>query len=326
MLLLPLLLLLPPTSSTLLPRQSTKSRLTPPPGCLSVGPTQAHKTLTAGLAALPPSRQSCIFLHPGTYAGQTNITSRTALLTIYGSTSDTSDFRANTATLTNTLSSPDAGSLIASATLHVDVPHFAMYNVNVRNGYGKGKQAVALSATGTHVYHGVALSSYQDTLYARAGTQLYTSSHITGAVDYIFGMASVWISHSVLTSTGSGAITASGRSTPSDPAWIVISKSKIEGKEDLKGRVLLGRPWRVHARVMFQECVLGDVVSKSGWGPMAKDAKPLFYEYANTGPGAGGKERKMSTAAKGLVGVEEVLGRGWREWAGDVAAGSVDGK
>lgn len=43
-------------------------------------------------------------------------------------------------TVTHTISSADAGSLDASSTINVKSANFNMYNINVKNGYGKGAQ------------------------------------------------------------------------------------------------------------------------------------------------------------------------------------------
>lgn len=123
-------------------------------------------------------------------------------------------------TITHKLSSPDAGSLDASATLNVKSASFALYNVNVENTYGKGAQAVALVANGDKQgYYGVSFKGYQDTLYAKSGDQYYSNCYMEGAVDYIFGDASAWFGECVIASNGGGAITATSRETSSDPAW-----------------------------------------------------------------------------------------------------------
>jgi pectinesterase len=67
-------------------------------------------------------------------------------------------------TITHTISSSEAGSLDASSTINVVSDNFNLYNINVANGYGKGAQAVALTANGDKQgYYGCQFDGYQDT-------------------------------------------------------------------------------------------------------------------------------------------------------------------
>jgi pectinesterase len=73
-------------------------------------------------------------------------------------------YKSNTVTITHTISSPEAGTLDASSTINAKSDNFKMYNVNVVNGYGKGAQAVALTANGNQQgYYGCQFDGYQDT-------------------------------------------------------------------------------------------------------------------------------------------------------------------
>lgn len=72
-----------------------------------------------------------------------------------------------------------AGSDDASGTLRVHKDDFKMYNVNVKNTFGKGVQAIALSQYGSRVgLYGCGFYGYQDTLYANQGTQVYLKGYI----------------------------------------------------------------------------------------------------------------------------------------------------
>jgi len=54
-----------------------------------------------------------------------------------------------------------------------------MYNVNVKNTFGVGSQAIAISQYGSRVgLYGCGFYGYQDTLYANEGTQAYLRSYI----------------------------------------------------------------------------------------------------------------------------------------------------
>jgi len=54
-----------------------------------------------------------------------------------------------------------------------------MYNVNVKNTYGVGGQAIALSQYGSRVgIYACGLYGYQDTLLVNDGTQVYLQGYI----------------------------------------------------------------------------------------------------------------------------------------------------
>ena len=119
------------------------SRTSAPSGCLAVGSGGQYSTIGAALTALGSSTAAaCIYVAAGTYAEQLTIT-YSGNLTMYGETADTGSYHGNVVTITNTISSPQAGSLDLSATVNVRSSLFRMYNINVVNGYGQGAQAVA---------------------------------------------------------------------------------------------------------------------------------------------------------------------------------------
>jgi len=72
-----------------------------------------------------------------------------------------------------------AGSNDASGTLRVHKDNFKLYNVNVKNTYGVGSQAIAISQYGSRVgLYACGFYGYQDTLYANEGTQVYLRGYI----------------------------------------------------------------------------------------------------------------------------------------------------
>ena len=117
-----------------------------------------YSTISAAVASLSGTSSACIFVYQGTYSESFTV-SYGGPLTIYGYTTrsvwfnhklllltaDTSgrsvgSYKSNTVTVTHTISSADAGSLDASSTMNVKSAKFNMYNINVKNGYGKGAQ------------------------------------------------------------------------------------------------------------------------------------------------------------------------------------------
>ncbi|KAF7360137.1 Pectinesterase [Mycena venus] len=99
------------------------SRTTPPSGAIVVrqGTTTSGEfaTLTAALNSLPNDSSSrSIFIFPGTYAEQIDIT-RTGPLTIYGYTTDTTTYTGNQVIITAGVPASTAGSDDASGTLRI---------------------------------------------------------------------------------------------------------------------------------------------------------------------------------------------------------------
>ena len=90
-----------------------------------------------------------VWINQGTYKEQVSIT--TALkgtLSIYGYTSDTSSYAGNKVTITNNLSQASGKTDDGSATLRSEKGNIKVYNIDIVNSYGKGSQAVAVSAVG----------------------------------------------------------------------------------------------------------------------------------------------------------------------------------
>ncbi|KAJ4409681.1 hypothetical protein N0V82_009438 [Gnomoniopsis sp. IMI 355080] len=231
-------------------------------------------------------------------------------LTLYGETADTGSYSDNVVTFQRNMTSTAAGNLDGSAVMNVVSANFKAYNMNFKNIYGAGTQAVAVTANGNQQgYYGVGFYGYQDTLYAKGGAQYYSNCYIEGAVDYIFGGAAAWFGECTIASNGGGAITANSRQTD-DTTWYVIDHSEITEASgySLSGKVYLGRPWRALARVIFQNSVLTDVVAAAGWTTLAADATPIFEEYGNSGAGSSTSARIYETVATAAVTKDQLWG------------------
>lgn len=165
------------------------SRTSAPPGCITVGSGGSYGTIQAAVDSLSTSSTTaqCLFIESGTYSEQVLVSSRKAQLTIYGYTSDISNYSANQVTITGAWSQADGLSNDETATLRVKAANFKLYNINVANTYGKGSQAVALSAYADSGYYACSFTGYQDTLLAQIGYQLYAGCMIEGVTDFIFG-------------------------------------------------------------------------------------------------------------------------------------------
>jgi pectinesterase len=266
-----------------------------------------------------------LFIQAGTYSEQVTIPTRAAALTIYGSTTDTSSYTSNAVTIQHSSSLlSGAANDEATGTVINLAANTKFYNINIKNTYGKGSQAIALSAYNTQQgYYGVGLYGYQDTLLAQIGNQVYGKCYIEGAVDFIFGQhARAWIDSSdIRVSAGGGAITANGRASSSDVSYYVINKSSVSTSTSStagSGTVYLGRPWSQYASVCFQNTVLGAIINSAGWEQWSSStpntAAVTFQEYGNTGTGASGTRASFSTKLSSAVSISTILGSTYTSW------------
>ncbi|KAF8879096.1 pectin lyase fold/virulence factor [Gymnopilus junonius] len=168
---------------------AAQSRTVPPAGALSIragasSSSGVFASINAALSKLPnDNTPQTLFIFPGVYNEQVDIT-RPGPLTIYGYTTDTSNFAANQVVIQAGVPASTAGSDDASGTLRIHKDNFSMYNVNVTNTFGVGSQAIAISQYGSQVgLYACGFIGYQDTLYANKGTQVFLKSYIEGAVD-----------------------------------------------------------------------------------------------------------------------------------------------
>jgi len=187
---------------------ASAARTSPPAGAKVVRAGTSNSgefaTLSAAVNSLPNDGSSqTIFIYPGTYAEQVYI-SRSGPLTVrtqgypalptspffgfsrltstnqvYGYTTDTSTYKNNQVTIQAGIPASSAGSNDASGTVRIHTDDFKMYNVNVKNTYGVGGQAIALSQYGSRVgIYACGLYGYQDTLLVNDGTQVYLQGYI----------------------------------------------------------------------------------------------------------------------------------------------------
>ncbi|KAH7234895.1 family 8 carbohydrate esterase [Fusarium redolens] len=298
------------------------SRTTAPSGCITVKKSPGSGqfgTIQAAVDSLSTTAfgKQCIFIDQGTYNEQVLVPSRSAQLSIYGYTTDTSGYSGNKATITAKKSQADGLNNDASATLRVKAANFKLYNVNVANTYGKGSQAVALSAYADSGYYGVALTGFQDTLLAQQGYQLYSKCLIQGATDFIFGQtASAWFENIDLrvVAASVGYITANGRDSDSNMSYYVFNNCNIvaaAGNAVANGAYYLGRPWRQYARVVFQKTSMSSVINSKGWSIWntgeENTAHVLFGEFDNTGAGSQGQRASFATKLSSAVSISTVL-------------------
>ncbi|KAH7028179.1 pectinesterase [Microdochium trichocladiopsis] len=295
-------------------------RTSAPAGCLNVAKSGGQfSTIQAAVNSLSTSAsgKQCIFVNPGTYTEQVLVPARTAQLTIYGYTTDTSSYTNNQVVITGRRSQADGVNNDNTATLRVKANGFKLYNVIVRNTYGEGSQAVALSAYADSGYYGCSLEGYQDTLLANVGSQVYARTRIVGATDFIFGQqARAWFERCDLRGLArqTGIVTANGRDGDSNPSYYAFNRCDLraaDGQNVAAGSYFLGRPWRDYARVVFQNTAMSSILNGAGWQKWTSDqdvSKVFYGEYGNTGAGASGSRASWTRKLGSPVTLAEVLG------------------
>ncbi|KAF2437972.1 carbohydrate esterase family 8 protein [Karstenula rhodostoma CBS 690.94] len=308
------------------PLDKRASRTSPPSGCLSVGSGYTYSTISAAVKALSKTSTSsqCIWINQGTYKEQVSINSLKGPLVLYGYTSDTSSYTSNKVTITYNLSQASGVTNDGSATLRAETGNLKVYNINIVNSYGKGSQAVAVSAQGDKTgFYGVSFKGFQDTLLANNGAQVYAKCYIEGATDFIFGMmAAAWFDGvDIRVLAGGSYITANGRDSSSNPSYYVINKSTVavaSGQSVAAKSYYLGRPWRNYSRVVFQNTSLSNVINAAGWHSWGTDEPKTdhveYGEYGNTGAGASGTRASFAKKLSSAVSISTVLGGSYTSW------------
>ncbi|KAM0280088.1 hypothetical protein ACHAQH_004284 [Verticillium albo-atrum] len=309
------------TLFTLFATAQAATRTSAPSGCLVVTKSPASGqfgTIQAAVNSLSTTSSSkqCIFINQGTYNEQVLVPSRSAQLTIYGYSTDTSGYKGNKVTVTANKSQKDGLNNDQTGTLRVKAANFKLYNVNVANTFGKGSQAIALSAYADSGYYGCALTGFQDTLLSNVGYQLYSHCLIQGATDFIFGQqASTWFEQCDIRvlSASQGWITANGRDSSSNPSYYVFNNCNIDaasGNSVNDGAYYLGRPWGAYARVAFQKTTMTGVINAAGWSIWNKGDERTdhvsFGENQNKGAGALGN-RAFSQNLSSPVSISTIL-------------------
>ncbi|KAI0321462.1 carbohydrate esterase family 8 protein [Amylostereum chailletii] len=276
------------------------SRTVPPSGAFVVraGTTTSGEfaSLAAAVSALPSDTSAqTIFIFPGTYQGQVNI-QRNGPVTIFGYSDNPGSQASNTVILSASVDATTAGSDDASGTLRIHTDNVNIYNVNIRNDFGPGIQAIALSNYGNQVgLYACGLYGYQDTLYTNQGIHVYLQGYIEGAVDFIFGkLSQAYFEGNTIAIAGPGCITADGRQ--SDDAGIYLfNENTIElapsPASGTSGNIFFGRPWRDidWARVILKATTVTAPMNPalwSEWNAATPNTDHVTYaDYQTTGPG-----------------------------------------
>lgn len=168
--------------------------------------------------------------------------------------------------------------------------NFTAKNITFENSAGNVGQAVAVRIDGDRVqFFNCRFLGNQDTLYPHSTTsrQYYKNCYIEGTVDFIFGSSTALFDSCTIYCKQGGYITAASTARDSKYGFI-FRNCKIEGTAPA-GSVYLGRPWRDHAKTVYINCEMSDIIQPKGWHDWGKEAahQTTFYaEYNNSGTGA----------------------------------------
>ncbi len=270
------------------------------------------RTVSEALAAAPADASVfTIGIRPGTYRETLQI--RRANTHLIGGTGDATDVVItydNAARTINPATGQPFGTT-GSATVLVAANDVTVRDLTFENSYVEqgvaNEQAVAVKTTGDRlVFDNVRFLGNQDTLYADSPTfgtaarSYFTRCYVEGDVDFIFGRGTAVFDNCTLHALSRGSTTNNGFVTAAStfighPYGFLITDSTItsDGPDQT---FHLGRPWQPSgnpdavAQVVVRDTELPRAIKDSPWTDMTstfswRDAR--FFEYANTGAGAG---------------------------------------
>lgn len=179
-------------------------------------------------------------------------------------------------------------------TLLVEGNDAILKNLTIENSAGPIGQALALAVNATRVsVIDCKLLGNHDTLYVTGeGKQYFKNCFIEGTTDFIFGSATAFFENCEIFAKKDTFITAA--STPKNTEFgFVFQGCKFTSAPDIS-KVFLGRPWRIYAKTVILNSVLGDHILPEGWFNWDKPEaeKTSFYaEFNNSGSGSSIKNR-----------------------------------
>jgi len=268
-----------------------------------------HTTLQAALSAVSGGARRYVKMMPGTYRGQVSYTGSTPV-TLYATGTD-----ATGVVIVNNKSQQDG----TSETLGVKSNGFQIMNLTLSNDFptpasGSNLQALALKTTGDKiVLENVRMHGFQDTVQFAAAnattrSRVYVKdSYIEGDTDFIYGNATVVLDNvtvQYLTSrrgSSSGVIMAPSTSVANELGFLFIHCNFTAEDGTPSNKIFLGRSWDTSSTTptpngqgVIRESVIGAHIDRnSPWTAAATSGRAYsadgnrFYEYCNSGPGAG---------------------------------------
>ncbi|EKM52889.1 carbohydrate esterase family 8 protein [Phanerochaete carnosa HHB-10118-sp] len=319
---------------SVLPAAYAAARTSPPVGSVVVSQNATagqFSTLSSAVASLPNDDSTqTIFIFPGTYKEQV-LVDREGPVTIFGWTENTMDFNSNTVVLAHNASLATSSSDDTTGTLRIKTNNSRLYNLDIRNDFGVAEtngQAIALSQYGSQFgAYACRFFSYQDTLYANEGNQVYLKSYIEGAVDFIFGReGTAYFYGNTIATKGAGCVTASGRESNDTNLYLFESNTVVAASDafsNITGKTFLGRPWGDFAKVVFKNTVITaplDEAIWSVWQPTDPNTEDVFFaEFNSTGPGVADADRPsfatlLDSSQAAQYTIATTVGSDWATW------------
>lgn len=243
--------------------------------------------------AFPDSRVT-IFVKNGTYREKVLVPSCNSFLSIIGESADKTilvweDYFKKI--------NRGRNSTFYTWALKVEANDFRLENMTVENSAGPVGQALALDVEGDRcVFINCRFLGNQDTVYAagRFSRMLFSNCYVEGTTDFIFGEATVLFENCEIHAKSDSYLTAAS-TPPGKPFGFVFSNCKITAEPGLT-KVLLGRPWRSYAKVVYLNCEMGGFIAPEGWNNWSKkenEKTAFFAEYKSTGAGADPAQRAL---------------------------------
>jgi pectinesterase len=264
-------------------------------------------------AAASGSARRYILVKPGTYRETISISGSTPL-TIYGASTD-----ATQVVIVNNKSAGTAGGTSQSSTFTSKAPGLQLMNLTVSNDFatpssGSNLQAVALYVTGDKtVLQNVRMHGFQDTFFADTASETTPSrvymkgGFIEGDTDFIFGGATLVMDGTTINylstrkGNGAGACLAPSTRVSNNYGFLVAGGSFTADASAPANKTSLGRSWdeggpspTPNGQALIRESTIGAHIRKvDPWAAAATSGRAYsatgnrFYEYCNSGPGAG---------------------------------------
>lgn len=170
-----------------------------------------------------------------------------------------------------------------TATLSVEATGVVLKHLTIENTAGPVGQAIALSVSQDHcLVEDCNIQGHQDTFFATGpNTHVWLKNClISGTTDFLFGDATVLVSHSSILCKADSYIVAA--STNKDqPFGFVLDHCTLLAATGVK-QVFLGRPWRAYAKTVYLNTTIGNFIRPVGWDnwrSKANEATAYYAEY-----------------------------------------------
>ena len=285
------------------------AELTPPPDAtfyVAADGTGDYYSVQAALNKVPASG-GVVLVAPGTYRERVLVTQSHVTL-------KSANLDPRKTVIVFDLSRGTKGLQMGNATVRVRGDDFTAENITFENDFNRthkqedqSSQAQALNITGDrNILQNVRILGNQDTIYMGAkncgaatgsscepGRSYFSKCYIAGNLGFIQGDGTAYFDDCEIHSTehpGGGFITAQGRHYAAQESVFVFRNCRLTGDSGATN-VVLGKPWRDLASVVFLNPVLGAHISPMGWrewqpGATHRLETALFRVYKPTGPGA----------------------------------------